>query len=462
MRTSGLARAAGPRMLVLVLAVVAGCGGVATQQPSSNPPSARPTPTATPPSPTATPDDFDLILAYAAGTTDPGNSDLGRLWAEVFDEIEVDGQKPYVDPTAVRSYRGGEVPPTDCTAGSSGSRWRENALWCPSDGVIAYDEDWFRDMSARFSPFAAVFVLAHEWGHHVQSIVGEPALDIQAELQADCFSGLYLTASGFLPHGGEDSTAAQVAMEVGLRTWFEAGDEFYADSEWIDPGLHGSPQQRMMAAATGFLANLGFGNAEPSLSAGIPWCLGYDSFIASHYIEVGPYAILLPPGREGAWQGLAYGIPAFDQTSLETSDIVLAWLPDLPLAGGATTDQMAALWNLAYPNLKPITDLDITDNAPFGTAVATYYDNEVTLTDGTLHEESGVMALLSPASAEGGLLIVVSRGVPAPTDTSPAALAQGEEQIITLFQLLDRVCSPDETDEIGAPNLEVACLRDLQ
>jgi predicted metalloprotease len=452
--------------LGLVIVLAAGCSGTTT--PTKTPDSGGPgtptqAPSATAAEPSASPDTFDQVIEFAAGSTDPADSDLGKLWAEVFAEIQIDDQDTYAAPPAVRSYVSGEAPPTTCTENDSARRWRENALYCPGDHVIAYDETWFRDMSERFSFFAPVSVLAHEWGHHVQSVLGIARFDIQPELQADCFSGLYLTASGFLPHGTDDFTTEQIAMQVTLSNWFEQGDELYADSEWTDVGTHGSPHQRIMAVSTGILSNLGYRQASPGMAAGVPWCLGYGEFQARDYVDIGPYAFLQMPGRDAAWDGSVYGIAADTRTSLETSDIALAWLPNLPVAGeGATRAQMEALWRLAYPNLTVVADLgDIGPNAPYGTAVAYFYNNTTTI-DGAPHEESGAMALLSPSTGVGGLLLVVSREGLMPNEETPETLARAEEQVATLFQVLNRLCSPDETDDTSAENLDVTCLRDLQ
>lgn len=405
---------------------------------------------------------MQAILEFTAGTTEPSNSDLGALWQEVFEELEVDGQRPYGPPARVVRYRAGALPDTNCAASGMERLFTDNARYCPSDGSIAYDEDWFLAMSAEFSYFAPVTVLAHEWGHHVQSIAGAPRLDIATELQADCFSGLYATASGLLPHTGDRSTEL-TAMEQGLRTWFQLGDERYADSEWFDPGVHGSPQQRIMAFSTGAQSNIDYPNPKPSMTGGVPWCLGYEDFAAKDHTDIGPYRLLNIPGRRGTWQGDVYAIPADARTTRGTSSIALAWIPDLPLDSGATEAQLRRLWEVGYPGLTPIAPVPIDQAVTSGTGAAWYYENRTAAEDGTNHVESGIFGVLSPDDDQGGLLILIYRDAPAPTDAEqPENVDVLEDEVGTFYQVTGRLCSPDERADPSAEQLEVACMTEVQ
>ena len=91
-------------------------------------------------------------------------------------------------------------------------------FYCPSDQGIYIDTDFFREMEQKLGAggdFARVYVMAHEYGHHVQALTGvadqirsaqqsNPAqanrLQVAMELQADCYAGVRdATATGSSP-----------------------------------------------------------------------------------------------------------------------------------------------------------------------------------------------------------------------------------------------------------------------
>ncbi len=99
-------------------------------------------------------------------------------------------------------------------------------------------------------------ILAHEWGHQVQFLnygifdypippfIGTPESTRMTELEADFYTGYYLTHK----RGG---TYNWKRVEGFLQAFFEIGDCYFADS-----GHHGTPIQRMASAKLGYeLAN---------------------------------------------------------------------------------------------------------------------------------------------------------------------------------------------------------------
>ncbi len=151
----------------------------------------------------------------------------------------------------------------------SGCGVQENAgpFYCPANHGIYLDLGFF-DLLARqagLGGFAQAYVLGHEFGHHIQQLLGihdrvgaanqanpagQNALSVRVELQADCLAGVWAHSAYTR---GELSTSD---LEGKLRTAALIGDDFQARSAGkpVDPGLftHGSSAQRQQWLKTGF------------------------------------------------------------------------------------------------------------------------------------------------------------------------------------------------------------------
>jgi predicted metalloprotease len=108
-------------------------------------------------------------------------------------------------------------------------------FYCPLDGKVYLDLGFFDELSRRLGApgeFAQAYVLAHEIGHHVQSLLGissevrraqqarpglRNALSVKLELQADCLAGVWAhsTARRDLLEQGDVESAMGAAAAIG-------------------------------------------------------------------------------------------------------------------------------------------------------------------------------------------------------------------------------------------------------
>jgi len=162
----------------------------------------------------------------------------------------------YQDATLVL-YR--DATSTACGLGQSAA----GPFYCPSDQKVYIDLGFYDELRSRFGAggeFAEAYVLAHEFGHHVQHLLGtdvqlqraygnENAKSVQLELQADCYAGVwgnYANKRGQLDPG---------EMEQGLKAASAIGDDkIQAQTTGIvrpESFTHGSSSQRVNALRRG-------------------------------------------------------------------------------------------------------------------------------------------------------------------------------------------------------------------
>ena len=136
-------------------------------------------------------------------------------------------------------------------------------FYCPGDQKVYIDLSFFRDLDERFGApgdFAQAYVVAHEVGHHIQTLTGlsekvnaarqrggEVAanqLSVRQELQADCYAGVWgnhAAARGLLETGD---------VEEGLRAAAAIGDDRLQKQSQgrvvPESFTHGSSEQRVL------------------------------------------------------------------------------------------------------------------------------------------------------------------------------------------------------------------------
>lgn len=182
-----------------------------------------------------------------------------KTWTDIF----ASGGARYEPPVLVIYSRQTE---TACGFGSAAV----GPFYCPEDRKIYLDTGFFEELSQRFGvpgDFAAAYVIAHEVGHHVQTITGiseqirqaqsranereRNALQVKMELQADCYAGIWANHadkySGLLEDGD---------IEEGLRAASAIGDDTLQRNAGrrVTPEsfTHGSSDQRVRWFTNGY------------------------------------------------------------------------------------------------------------------------------------------------------------------------------------------------------------------
>ena len=179
---------------------------------------------------------------------------LNQTWAPEFQRAGIRFEQP-----TLTLYSGGVR--SGCGPASSAM----GPFYCPSDQGIYLDTSFYDTMESRMGAggdFARYYVMAHEYGHHIQNLTGVAGqirsaqqqnrnraneLQVRMELQADCYAGVWAGKNRNLIEPGD--------MEEGLRAASAIGDDtlMRQAGRRVNPEsfTHGSSAQRVEALRLG-------------------------------------------------------------------------------------------------------------------------------------------------------------------------------------------------------------------
>ena len=211
-------------------------------------------------------------------TQAPANSDLSAECRTGQDANEQDDCRLVAVVNSVQEYWGRTVDgyqPARTTIFTSGvntgcgqASSDVGPFYCPADQGVYLDLRFFQELQTKFGarggPFAEAYILGHEYGHHVQNLLGDmeqvgddrqgaESGAVRLELQADCYAGAW--ANGAEQTGFVSDISEQDILD-GLDAAAAIGDDrlqerFQGD---IDPHqwTHGSSEQRQRWFKVGY------------------------------------------------------------------------------------------------------------------------------------------------------------------------------------------------------------------
>jgi predicted metalloprotease len=188
--------------------------------------------------------------AYALEACNALNS-LNDTWRPIFAQAGIQFDDP-----GLRFYTGGTA--SGCGSATSAA----GPFYCPADQKMYIDTSFYdqldRQLGAR-GDFARYYVVAHEYGHHIQKLTGVAdqirsaqsqypqqanQLQVRMELQADCYAGVWAGKNRNLIEPGD--------FEEGMTAASAIGDDRLTGGRVSSENFtHGTSAQRMEALRAG-------------------------------------------------------------------------------------------------------------------------------------------------------------------------------------------------------------------
>jgi predicted metalloprotease len=159
---------------------------------------------------------------------------------------------------------------TGCGQGTSGM----GPFYCPPDEMVYIDLQFWDELKSTFkandAPFTQAYVLAHEYGHHVQNLLGTSdrvgtatgatSGSVRLELQADCYAGVWANHASTVPDSSGQVLITEITdadLQNALQTAAAIGDDYIQTNlagQNVDPSSfsHGSSAQRQKWLLAGY------------------------------------------------------------------------------------------------------------------------------------------------------------------------------------------------------------------
>ena len=192
------------------------------------------------------------------------DNSLDGYWSDAFARSGQSFQKPRLN-----FFSGGVS--TGCGSASSDV----GPFYCPPDAEIYIDLDFFKELETRFGAqggsFSRAYVIAHEYGHHIQNLLGTnrrvqagdsgpTSGSVRLELQADCYAGVWAHNATTVPTSSGQPLIQDVNQDdvnAALDTASRIGDDFIQSNLGggrVDQSqfTHGSSAQREKWWTTGY------------------------------------------------------------------------------------------------------------------------------------------------------------------------------------------------------------------